>query len=111
MIESDWINRIQQNLRILQGYEHILKDEIIRLHTLTWYEKECLLQQLHYIQPLIKTILQDTDTLKSYIFNTNDIEVPIPDSERRFPEHSAKKRKDIYSSYFDYIHAVRNTNR
>lgn len=124
MIESDWINRIQQNIRILKGYEHILKDEVMRMNTLTWYEKECLLQQLHYIHPLINTISQDIDTLKSHISNTddidtlknhisntNDIEVSIPYFKTKFSEHSIKKRKDIYSSYYDYIHAVRNINR
>lgn len=102
MNELDWIKRMQQNVRILHGYEYILKDEIIRLHTLTWYEKECILQQLEAINSIINNVLQDINSL---VENPGEY-ISMEKNNKKILKQSVRKQSPmLYTSYFDYINS------
>ncbi|HDR8112418.1 TPA: hypothetical protein QCY85_005605 [Bacillus cereus] len=106
MNELQRLTRTEQNIRILQEYKRILYDEIFRLNSLTWYEKECLLEQLNYIQPLITKIKSDIVTLKDFEYTKNQLYEPIIQNPSKYSEYSDKNRKKTFASYFDYMHNV-----
>ncbi|MDA2639346.1 hypothetical protein PDQ79_33850 [Bacillus cereus] len=66
MNQLDFIKQIQQNLRVAQGYEKILKHEIAQSNDLIWYEKESLLNQLEQIKHLINQSLTNLDSVEQY---------------------------------------------
>ncbi|HHT7228607.1 TPA: hypothetical protein ACTZ5W_006032 [Bacillus cereus] len=106
MNELQWLTRIQQNVRILREYKLILQDEIFHLNSLTWYEKECLLEQINCIHPLLTKIASDIDTLKNLEYKKEQLDKPITHTKTENVKNSNKGHKKIYPSYFDYMHTI-----
>ncbi|ANS52221.1 hypothetical protein BM86_24210 [Bacillus thuringiensis] len=103
MNDLDYIKQIQQQIRVIQGYEQILKNEVIKTQNLICYEKESIIRQLDMIKLLIHKSLQDIHDLEEYVYKNKKMSNFDYFPKQKDKKYVPTKHKKMYASYFDYM--------